>query len=83
MQLDQIKKSHPQVFEALRDQGIGVNLHYIPVHTQSYYQRMGFQAGDFPEAERYYTEAISLPMYPALTDKNQDYVVRVLKELLQ
>jgi len=83
MQLDQIKKSHPQVFEALRDQGIGVNLHYIPVHTQPYYQRMGFQAGDFPEAERYYTEAISLPMYPALTDKNQDYVVRALKELLQ
>ncbi|WP_018506515.1 UDP-4-amino-4,6-dideoxy-N-acetyl-beta-L-altrosamine transaminase [Thiobacillus thioparus] len=83
MQLDQIKKSHPQIFEALRDQGIGVNLHYIPVHTQPYYQRMGFQAGDFPEAERYYTEAISLPMYPVLTDKNQDYVVRVLKELLQ
>lgn len=83
MQLDQIKKSHPQVFEALRAQGIGVNLHYIPVHTQPYYQRMGFQAGDFPEAERYYTEAISLPMYPVLTDKNQDYVVRVLKELLQ
>lgn len=81
--LDQVKKSHHQVFEALRDQGIGVNLHYIPVPTQPYYQRMGFQGSDYPEAQRYYEEAISLPMYSTLSDKNQDYVVRVLKELLQ
>ncbi|MBE0511348.1 MAG: UDP-4-amino-4,6-dideoxy-N-acetyl-beta-L-altrosamine transaminase, partial [Gammaproteobacteria bacterium] len=61
LNLEQIDRSHREVFEALREQGIGVNLHYIPVHTQPYYQRMGFRPDDFPEAERYYAEAISLP----------------------
>jgi len=83
LQLDQIDKSHRQVFEALREQGIGVNLHYIPVHTQPYYQRMGFQVGDFPEAERYYAKAISLPMYPTMSDDQQDQVVAALTKALQ
>jgi UDP-4-amino-4,6-dideoxy-N-acetyl-beta-L-altrosamine transaminase len=83
LQLDKIKKSHRQVFEALRAQGIGVNLHYIPVHTQPYYGRMGFKAGDYPQAERYYAEAISLPMYQTLTDEQQDQVVKVLHTVLQ
>jgi len=78
LQLDKIDKNHRQVFEGLREQGIGVNLHYIPVHTQPYYQNMGFKQGDFPEAERYYSEAISLPMYQGLTDQQQDEVVRAL-----
>jgi UDP-4-amino-4,6-dideoxy-N-acetyl-beta-L-altrosamine transaminase len=78
LQLDKIGKTHRQVFEELREQGIGVNLHYIPVHTQPYYQNMGFKQGDFPEAERYYSEAISLPMYQGLTDPQQDEVVRAL-----
>lgn len=72
---DRIGRRHRQVFEALREQGVGVNLHYIPVHTQPYYQRLGFKAGDFPEAERYYVEAISLPMYPALGEAEQDDVL--------
>lgn len=80
LQLDRIKINHRQVFEALRDQGLGVNLHYIPVHTQPYYQRMGYQVGGFPEAERYYAEAISLPMYPGLSDDEQSRVVRILME---
>jgi len=71
------------VLEGLREQGIGVNLHYIPVHTQPYYQNMGFKQGDFPEAERYYSEAISLPMYQGLTDQQQDGVVRVLEFVLK
>lgn len=83
LQLDQTNKSHRQVFEALREQGIGVNLHYIPVHTQPYYQRMGFQVGDFPESERYYAEAISLPMYPTLGEDQQDQVVSALAKALQ
>jgi len=78
LQLDKIDKDHRQVFEGLREWGIGVNLHYIPVHTQPYYQKMGFQRGDYPEAERYYGEAISLPMYQGLTDQQQDEVVRAL-----
>lgn len=79
LQLDSIRKSHRQVFESLRAQGIGVNLHYIPVHTQPYYERMGFSPEDFPEAMQYYREAISLPMYQGLTDDRQDEVVQALK----
>lgn len=75
---DRIGKTHREVFESLRAQGIGVNLHYIPVHTQPHYQAMGFKTGDFPEAERYYTEAISLPMYQGLSDVQQDRVVAAL-----
>ncbi len=83
LQLDKIRKSHLQVFEALRAQEIIVNLHYIPVHTQPYYQKMGFRAGDFPQAESYYAEAISIPMYPTMTEAQQDEVVTALREILQ
>jgi UDP-4-amino-4,6-dideoxy-N-acetyl-beta-L-altrosamine transaminase len=82
LQLDNISKTHRQVFESLREQGIGVNLHYIPVHTQPYYQAMGFTAEDFPEAMAYYREAISLPMFQGLTDGEQDEVIRALKQAL-
>jgi len=82
LQLEKIDKSHRQVFEDLRKNGIGVNLHYIPVHLQPYYQSMGFKRGDFPEAERYYTEAISLPMYQGLTNEQQDEVVHALAIVL-
>lgn len=82
LQLDNIDKTHLEVFQALRAQGIVVNLHYIPVHTQPYYQKMGFKVGQFPEAERHYAEAISIPMYPAMTGAQQDEVVRCLREAL-
>ncbi|ALN20905.1 UDP-4-amino-4,6-dideoxy-N-acetyl-beta-L-altrosamine transaminase [Ectopseudomonas mendocina] len=80
LKLDDIRRTHRQVFESLRAQGIGVNLHYIPVHSQPYYQRMGFQSGDFPQAEHYYAEAISLPMYYGLSETMQDTVVQALRE---
>lgn len=83
LQLDKIKTTHLDVFNYLRSKDIIVNLHYIPVHTQPYYQEMGFKAGDFPEAEKYYTEAISIPMFPTLTTEQQDEVVQCLKEALQ
>ncbi|MEW6175825.1 MAG: UDP-4-amino-4,6-dideoxy-N-acetyl-beta-L-altrosamine transaminase [Pseudomonadota bacterium] len=83
LQLGKITKTHSQVFEALRERGIGVNLHYIPVHTQPYYQRMGFGVGDFPEAERYYAEAISLPMFQTMTEAQQDEVVAAVREALE
>ncbi|QEA40068.1 UDP-4-amino-4,6-dideoxy-N-acetyl-beta-L-altrosamine transaminase [Pistricoccus aurantiacus] len=73
--LGRIDKTHRDVFEFLREQGIGVNLHYIPVHTQPYYQRLGFRQGDFPQAEAYYREAISLPLFPTMSDAQQDEVV--------
>jgi UDP-4-amino-4,6-dideoxy-N-acetyl-beta-L-altrosamine transaminase len=82
LRLDQINKTHREVFEGLRAQGIGVNVHYIPVHTQPFYTHMGFAVGDFPQAEKYYAEAISLPMYQDLTHAQQDQVVAALyKEL--
>ena len=82
LHLDSLGKSHRQVFEALRQAGIGVNLHYIPVHTQPYYQALGFQRGDFPQAEQYYREAISLPLYYGLTESDQDRVIQTLQEVL-
>ena len=82
LHLDQINKTHLQVFEELREAGIGVNLHYIPVHMQPYYQKMGFNKGDFPQAELYYAEAISLPMFSTLTKNQQDEVAQVLKKVL-
>lgn len=82
LKLDEITPSHLEVFEALRDREIMVNLHYIPVHTQPYYQAMGFRPGDFPAAEKYYAEAISIPLFPGLTHSDQDFVVKVLKEAM-
>ena len=82
LQLDKINLTHQQVFNALRANGIGVNLHYIPVHLQPYYQNMGFKQGDFPAAEHYYQEAISLPLFHIMTEQQQDEVVSVLTRIL-
>ncbi|HSW11252.1 MAG TPA: UDP-4-amino-4,6-dideoxy-N-acetyl-beta-L-altrosamine transaminase [Solimonas sp.] len=71
------------VFERLRAAGIGVNVHYIPVHLQPYYRRLGFQPGQFPEAERYYSRAISLPMYSSLTAGQQQEVAGALRAALR
>ena len=71
-----------QVFDALRAAGIGTNVHYIPIHTQPDYQRLGFRRGDFPMAEAFYAGAISLPLYPDMTAADQDRVASVLREAL-
>lgn len=73
-------KTRKQVFDHLRANDIGVNVHYIPVHTQPYYQAMGFATGDFPNSEAYYQAAISLPLYYDLTEAEQDTVVAVLTQ---
>jgi UDP-4-amino-4,6-dideoxy-N-acetyl-beta-L-altrosamine transaminase len=78
LQLGKISRSHRQIFESLREQGIGVNLHYIPVHTQPYYRDLGTAKCQFPESDRYYAEAISLPLYFGLNDAQQDQVVGAL-----
>ena len=80
LKLAEIGKTHRQVFEALRALGIGVNVHYIPVYHQPYYENLGFKTGYCLEAEQYYAEAISLPMYPNLTEMQQDRVIAALKE---
>ncbi|MEH1882888.1 UDP-4-amino-4,6-dideoxy-N-acetyl-beta-L-altrosamine transaminase [Nostoc sp.] len=82
LKLDKIDKTYGQVFEELRNAGIGVNLHYIPVHTQPYYQQLNFKWGDFPKVEKYYQEAISLPLYYGLTQENQERVVKTLQEIV-
>lgn len=71
-----------EVFNHLRNAGIGVNVHYIPIHTQPYYARLGFRHGDFPASERYYSRAISLPLFPTMTEDQQSFVVRTLSELV-
>jgi UDP-4-amino-4,6-dideoxy-N-acetyl-beta-L-altrosamine transaminase len=82
LKLNSIQPSHRQVFEALRAKDIMVNLHYIPVHTQPYYQSMGFNSGDYPEAEQYYREAISIPMHVNLTDAELQFVSNSLREAM-
>lgn len=82
LRLDKIGRSHREVFEALRKAGIGVNLHYIPVHLQPYYRALGFAPGHCPEAERYHGEAISLPLYPGLSENDQDHIAGTLRQLL-
>lgn len=75
--------SRREVFQALRDAQIGVNVHYIPIHTQPHYQRLGFKPGDFPAAEAYYAGAISLPLFPDMSDAEQDQVVATLAKALK
>jgi UDP-4-amino-4,6-dideoxy-N-acetyl-beta-L-altrosamine transaminase len=76
------REYHRRVFDGLRATGIGVQLHYSPVHLHPYYRRLGFAEGDFPQAEAYAHSAISLPLYPGLQEREQERVVQVLAELL-
>lgn len=82
LNLNEISKTHKEVFDELRENGIGVNLHYIPVHLQPYYQKMGFKQGDFPNAESYYSNAISLPMFHGMTHEQQNEVISTLEMIL-
>lgn len=80
LEQERASRSRRDVFSGLRQAGIGVNVHYIPVHTQPYYRRLGFKPEDFPNALRYYEGAISLPLYYGLTDEQQQYIVEKIKE---
>ena len=71
-----------ELFAKMKEKGIVLNLHYIPVHTQPYYESLGFKKGDFPVSELYYNEAFTLPLYYGLTDEQQDEVVTALKAVL-
>jgi UDP-4-amino-4,6-dideoxy-N-acetyl-beta-L-altrosamine transaminase len=77
------RSKRAQVFNHLREQNIGVNVHYIPIHTQPFYRNLGFRCGDYPASERYYKRAISIPLFPALTMAQQDRVVDVLRIALK
>ena len=80
LKLEEITPTHVRVFCSLRERGVGVNLHYIPVHIQPYYKNLGFNKDDFPESIKYYNTAISLPMFPNLTEQQQLEVVSKLRD---
>lgn len=80
---NKVKKTKKQIFAEMKAKGVCLNLHYIPVHTQPYYQNLGLKNGDFPVSEKYYEEAFTLPLYYSLTDEQQEYVVSALKEVLK
>jgi len=82
IQIPNIEKPHRKIFEELRKSNVGVNLHYIPIYAQPYYQKMGFSKSDFPEAENYYASAISIPIYPCLSHKDQDKVINKIREIV-
>jgi UDP-4-amino-4,6-dideoxy-N-acetyl-beta-L-altrosamine transaminase len=82
LKLDEIERTQKDVYESLQKKGIGVNLHYIPVYRQPYYESMGFRVGYCTEAEQYYREAVSIPLYPGLTDELLGRVVKILREVI-
>jgi len=81
--LDSVDKDREKIFDEFRQNGIGVNVHYIPIHTQPYYLQFGFKAGDFPNSESYYKKAISLPLFHKMTEEQQDEVLNILMRVLQ
>lgn len=80
--LDGDTSKRAEVFARMRSAGIGVNVHYIPIHTQPFYQDMGFKSGDFPEAEDYYAKALTLPLHPGMTLQEQVLVVDTLRQAI-
>ena len=83
LEIDCLKKTHLEIFNDLRKKGIGVNIHYIPVHTQPYYQSLGFKYGDYPVSEGYYKRALSLPIFPNLTEKELSKVISSVKSVIK
>lgn len=83
LKLEALTLSKKEIFESLRDQGIGVNTHYIPVHFHPYYEKLGFKRGDFPNAEHYYKSAISIPIFSSMSNKDQEYVVSTLLKTIK
>ncbi|QXC52252.1 UDP-4-amino-4,6-dideoxy-N-acetyl-beta-L-altrosamine transaminase (plasmid) [Agrobacterium salinitolerans] len=83
LKIEEIEVSQQVVFKRMLDSGVGVNLHYIPVHLQPYYKRMGFRKGDFPASESYYAEAMSIPIYPTMSMDEQDGVIGALTEAIR
>jgi len=81
--LNKVQKSRKQIFYELRDSGIGVNVHYMPIHMQPYYRQFGFNEGDFPNSEDYYSQAISIPLFHSMSLVQQDEVIAKLKMIIK
>ena len=82
LNLDLLKCSRREIFEALQAEGVGVNVHYIPVYSFPYYQKLGYKMGQCPNAERLYERIISIPLYYSLTDEEQDKVIKAVKKVI-
>ncbi|MEP7056224.1 MAG: UDP-4-amino-4,6-dideoxy-N-acetyl-beta-L-altrosamine transaminase [Caldimonas sp.] len=82
IEIDTPRRTRAEVFAAMRALGVGVAVHYIPVHLQPYYRALGFKSGDFPVSERYYRRALSLPMFPALSERELNDVVFAFRQVL-
>ena len=82
IQIDSTIYDHLKFFEAMRSNGVGVNLHYIPVYRQPYFEKMGFAPFEYPESEKYYTQALSLPIFPGLTEVQQEYIANAVNKSL-
>ena len=80
--LNKVSKTREQIFNELRELGIGVNVHYIPIHTQPHFQKLGFQEGDFPNVEAYYDKEISIPMFSALSIEQQNFVIEKIHQII-
>ena len=80
LKLSELKLSRLEIYNSLRNKGIGVNVHYIPVHLHPFYKNLGFNKGDFPNSENYYDGAITIPMFTKLKKKEIKYVIQALKE---
>ena len=78
-----LKAKRREIFDAMRAASIGVNVHYIPIHLQPFYAQMGFASGDFPAAEAYYERALTLPLFPSMSEDQQDRVVQTLLRLVR
>jgi len=78
-----VRRTRAEIFAAMRSAGIGVNVHYIPVHLQPWYRRLGFSRGDYPVAEAYYDRALTLPLHPNLSVEQQDQVIEALSLAIQ
>lgn len=75
-------RNREEFYHKAKEKGLNLQVHYIPVHTQSYYKNLGFKEGDFPNAEIYYKKCISLPLYPSLTDSDLKEIVKRIKEII-
>lgn len=83
IKLKEVSKKRKQIFNEMRSNGIGVNVHYIPIHTQPYYKQLGFKEGDFPNSEYYYNRTLSLPLFQGLTSDQQKQVCDTLRRVMQ
>ena len=82
LKIKNLEKNKLRIFLEMRNNKIGVNVHYIPIHLQPFYKNLGFKKGDYSEAETFYRQAISIPIYPDLSEEKQEFVVKTLTKLI-